>query len=258
MCLSRLVARAGVDAKEVRAFTQTDLDADVLADARERKSDGGAPRQFEFDSLDIIEIAPWIVLQAAQDKARAIIEEARVKVEELRQEALRRGTEEGREEAKQAVMPALAAFSEAEKSLLSLEERLIGRYAPELVVLALEIAEKIIGKAVAADGKIIASVLERTKREIRDAKQIRIWLHPEDWQTLSALRPDLVKTGDEGGRTVEILPLDEIGRGGCRLETESGFVDATLPSQIEEIRRQLLDEDSSNSGKIAAGLTAQT
>ncbi len=38
------------------------------------------------------------------------------------------------------------------------------------------------------------------------------------------------------------LPSEEISRGGCRLETEIGVVDATTPTQLEEIRRQLLDD----------------
>jgi flagellar biosynthesis/type III secretory pathway protein FliH len=61
---------------------------------------------------------------------------------------------------------------------------------------------------------------------------------------LSQLRPDLIKIGSEAGRTVEVLASEEIGRGGCRLETEMGVVDATIPTQLAETRRQLLDEDT--------------
>jgi flagellar biosynthesis/type III secretory pathway protein FliH len=42
---------------------------------------------------------------------------------------------------------------------------------------------------------------------------------------------------------IEVLPSEEIARGGCRLETESGVIDATVPTQIDEIRRQLLDTE---------------
>jgi flagellar assembly protein FliH len=112
--------------------------------------------------------------------------------------------------------------------------------------LALEIAEKMTAKAIAEDPEIVASVLERAKREIVDAKQIRIWLHPTDFNVLSELRPDLIRAGDDAGRTIEVAMSESVARGGCRLETESGLVDATIPTQIAEIRRQLLDEDDSS------------
>ena len=49
--------------------------------------------------------------------------------------------------------------------------------------------------------------------------------------------------GSDGHRTIEVVTSEEIVRGGCRLETESGIVDATIPTQIDEIRRQLLDTE---------------
>jgi flagellar biosynthesis/type III secretory pathway protein FliH len=112
-----------------------------------------------------------------------------------------------------------------------------------MVRLALEIAERVIGHAVTEDPAIAASILERAKREVLDARQVRVWLHPEDHKILSELRPDLMKVGSEAGRSIEVLASEEIGRGGCRLETEIGVVDATIPTQLAEIRRQLLDED---------------
>jgi flagellar biosynthesis/type III secretory pathway protein FliH len=67
-------------------------------------------------------------------------------------------------------------------------------------------------------------------------------LHPADYEILAAIRPELIRAGDQGGRKVEVLASDEIGRGGCRIETEIGIVDASLPTQFQEIKRQLLDE----------------
>ncbi|HVO94068.1 MAG TPA: FliH/SctL family protein, partial [Terriglobales bacterium] len=98
-------------------------------------------------------------------------------------------------------------------------------------------------KAVQEDPEIVAGVLERAKHEALDAKQLRIWLHPKDYQVLTDRRPELVRFGSEGGRMIEVFPSEEIARGGCRLETESGVIDATVPTQIDEIRRQLLDTE---------------
>ena len=41
-----------------------------------------------------------------------------------------------------------------------------------------------------------------------------------------------------------VVPDETIGRGGCRLESESGTVDATFATQLDVIERHLLGEGS--------------
>jgi flagellar assembly protein FliH len=237
-----LVGRDGVKAEDIRIFRQATLNGDVSLPPPDSKN-GVNCRGFEFESLDLIELAPWLILQLAQDKARAMIEEAVAQVDEIRAAATRDGAAAGREEAMKETLPSLIALADAGQSLIVFEEQLIARCTPQIVALALEIAEKVIGKAVQADAEIVARVLERAKQETLDAKRIRVWLHPDDHRVLAEMRPDLVKIGNDGGRTIEIAAAENVARGGCRIETESGLVDATIPTQLDEIRRQLLDAE---------------
>ena len=185
------------------------------------------------------------LLTAAQQQAETIITVAQQEAEKLRQDAyaqgLASGQEAGREQAKQEFLPALIAFAQIGQSLIVLEEQLMERFTPQLVRLALDIAEKVVGKAIEEDPRIISSVLERARAELPQARSIRIWLHPLDHQVLTECRPDLVWVGEKGGRTVEVVSSEEIERGGCRVETEMGVVDATIPVQLEEIRRQMVE-----------------
>lgn len=240
--MSRLVARDDLRAAEVCLYRQADLDGDTMAPAPAGNADMDY-RGFELESLDALELAPWWILQSAQEQAAEIIARATVQADQLRQQASRESAAAGREQALQELMPSLVAFANAGQSLIVFEEQLISRCAPRIVDLALEIAAKVIAKAVDADAEIVASVLERAKHEALDAKQLRIWLNPTDHQLLAEIRPDLVKIGNDGKRTIEVVASAEIARGGCRLESESGIVDATLPTQIDEIRRQLLDTE---------------
>ena len=240
MSLSRLVSRDFVKPDEVCLYPQRDLEGDPF----EAKPDPPGEVEywgFEFDSLDGIELAPVMLLIAAQERARQIIADAEREAAELREKALRENAEQGREEAKKELMPALVAFADAGQSLIVFEDQLVARHTPHLVELALAIAEKVIGKAIEEDPEITAAILERAKQEIIDARRIRIWLNPADHRILAELRPDLVKFGAENGRTIEVVACEEVSRGGCRLETESGLVDATIPTQMDEIRRQLLE-----------------
>ncbi|HYJ17043.1 MAG TPA: FliH/SctL family protein [Candidatus Limnocylindria bacterium] len=240
--MSRLVARGDLHAAEVCVYRQADLDGDTMTSTPADNADTDY-RGFELESLDALELAPWWILQCAQEKAAEIIAQATVQAEQLRQQASCENAAAGRAQALQEVMPSLVVFANAAQSLIVFEEQLISRCTPQIVGLALEIASKVIAKAVDADGEVVAAVLERAKQEALDAKQLRICLNPTDHQLLAELRPDLVKIGNDGKRTIEVVASAEIARGGCRLETESGIVDATLPTQIDEIRRHLLDTE---------------
>ena len=242
MSLYRLVARDALKQDDVQPFQHSDLLAGWGADG-EGETESGACRTVEFESLDFTTLGPYLLLLAAREKAEEILAEAKLQADRILNQATEQGAVQGREDAKQDILPSVTAFANAGQALIVFEEQMVLRYTPQLVRLALEIAERMVGKVIDEDPQVIASVLERAKKEVTNAKQIRIWLHPTDHKVLAEIRPDLIQCGEEQGRKIEVVASVEISRGGCRLETEIGVVDATVPIQFEEIHRQLLDEE---------------
>ena len=259
--MSNIVLRDALDESDIeryqdidlkRFFNQAEDEVPVgLEPSAANELQGQSPEQTSEDEVEQADgpaAGPEDLLCAAQEEAQALLAQAATEVETLREEArqqgLAQGLEEGRTQAKKDLLPALIAFAQAGQSLLVLEEQLTARLAPELARLGLDIAEKLLGKQVAEDPLIIASVLERARAELPQARQIRVWLHPEDRQLLEELRPDLVSLSEVGDRRVEVCTASDISRGGCRIETEMGSIDATLPVQLEEVGRQLFDEET--------------
>lgn len=237
MSLFRLMSRDRVDDTEVRLYVADGFDPSVTA-----VSTPNDCQVVEFDTLNILDMAPYYLLLAAQDRAKEVVAQAQQEAEQLRNDAKTEGITAGREEVKQELLPSLTAFANAGQTLIVFEQQMIARYTPQLVRLALEIAEKIVGKAVEEDPAITESVLERARREVADAKRLRILLHPADYRALAETAAELVQIGQQRGRQIEVVAAEDVGRGGCRLETEIGEVDATIPVQLDEVRRQLLDE----------------
>lgn len=248
--MSKITIRNALSEGEILPYQETDLSS--LPPQQGRTGDGqgneggGEPVPLEdlegFSSLTQ-EGSPVL---DEKKPAENPVEKSRRK-EDLQKEAhqqdVARGREEGREEARKELLPALGAFAQAGQSLIVLEEQLVSRLTTEIVGLAMEIAEKVVNKKVEDDPQITASVLERARAEIPHAREVRIWLNPVDYQALSEMRPDLVRIGKEEGRNIEVVASEEIGRGGCRVETELGVIDATIPTQMEEITKQLLKGD---------------
>jgi type III secretion protein L len=236
--LYKLVSKGTLDASEIQPYQVFDLSRPVEEPAGEILE----PEPLEAKPPALDALGPLMFLTGAQEKAAHILVEARREAEAVKQEVYNEAKLRGEEEGKHEILPALVSFAQAAQSLIVFEERMVTRFTPDIVRLALEIAAKVVGKAVIEDHEIVASVLERAKREVSDAKVIRIRLHPLDQEILAEMRPELVRLGEEGGRKIEVLISEDIGRGGCRIETEIGVVDATIPTQLEEIQRQLLDE----------------
>jgi type III secretion protein L len=236
--LYKLLFKDALDPSDIHPYRELDLSRPVEPEAAIAPEEAAAVAE----GSDLSALAPLLCLTAAQEQAAEILAAAGREAEALRGEAREAGRNEGREEGRNEILPALISFAQAGQSLIVFEEQMVARFTPQIVRLALEIAEKVVGKTVAEDPAIVAAVLERAKKEVPDARMVRVRLHPADHQVLADMRPELVRAGEEGGRKIEVLVSDEIGRGGCRIETEIGVVDATLPTQFQEIKRQLLDE----------------
>jgi flagellar assembly protein FliH len=247
MSLSKRLARDSLQPADVLPYRQEGPEP-VPVREEEGAASGGS-RDIELESLDLLKLGPYLLLLEARTRVAGLIDEARAEAEKLREQSRSRGAAEGREEGKREALPSAVALANAGQALIVFEEQMIARYAPELVRLAVEIAEKIVHQSVAADPEIVASVLERARHEVVDARRIRIRLNPADHGLLAEMRSDLLALGHDDGRVIEIVTDAEVSRGGCRLETEIGVVDATVPTQIAEIRRQLLDEETPNPGR---------
>ena len=249
----KLLLRSAITNSEIQPYREPDARLLLFEQAHadeannpQEGSDASAKAQRGEQRTPLSTIAPVVLLIAAQTQAEEITTRARGEAEVLQQEAYKHGVdlgrEEGKEEGKKELHSALTAFTQVRQRLLRLEEQLLSRFTPEMVRLALAMSEKMVGAKIAEDPQITASVLERARAEVSAARQVGIWLHPADYKVLQEIRPDLIKIGEEGSRKVTVSTSEEIGRGGCRVETEMGVVDATIPVQLEEIRGHLLDE----------------
>ena len=251
--LSRAVVRNAIADSEVQLYREVDVRL-LLPEPehgdREKQLNAEAETlehaEAEEQKARLQALTPLLLLTAAQAQAADIIVQARGEAETLQHEAYTHGVELGREEGKEEqtkdLLATLTAFSQAKQGLLNLEEQLVSHFASEIVRLALAISEKIVSAKVAEDPQVTAAVLKQARAEVPHARHISIWLHPTDYEVLQELRPDLVQAKEEGNRTISIFTSEEIGRGGCRVETELGVVDATIPVQLEEIGSRLLED----------------
>jgi flagellar assembly protein FliH len=130
------------------------------------------------------------------------------------------------------------------EELSTLRDAVVRQSEQELVQLAVAIARRILQREVALDPQLIGALAHVALERVGPATPAVIRLHPEDYAVVSAQQ-----SADWAGRQVQVLPDPSVSRGGCLVESEFGYIDASVDAQVAEIARVVLGD--------AAGPVAQ-
>ena len=149
------------------------------------------------------------------------------------------GLEEGRQKAREELNSQLADQVEPLKALAStfsaaLEDldETIGR---DLVDLALATGHKLAGEAVeTSPEQILTLIRSLLHTEPPLVGQQRLWLNPQDHQLVQDALGEELAAADW-----TLQPDDQISRGGCRVTSASGELDATWESRWEAVKAQI-------------------
>lgn len=163
----------------------------------------------------------------------------------LQQQAYEAGREAGIEEGKGQLM----AEIEAERLLLSdlitqvgdAKSSAIQRAEDDIVTLTLGIAKKVIHREATVDREIVATQVRQALQYFSTKMGVRVKAHPDEVSRLETLCSTLiVRPDDPPPFTVE--EDQTIQRGGCLIESDSIYIDATIDRQLEVIQASLSHE----------------
>ncbi len=160
----------------------------------------------------------------------------------LRETAFQDGLAQGRRE---ALAQAEADFGSACSALLQISEQLsviretiLKNSRDELIELVFALAEKIIRHSVREqDQTILATVEEALNRAVRSS-EFAVYLHPDDMAVIKERVPEFVASLN-GLEQIAVKSDTTIEQGGCRIESDTCIVDATVASQLGIISEQL-------------------
>ncbi len=183
-------------------------------------------------------------------EAKRVLAEAHRQADQMRQDAVRKGYEEGlqlgREEGLRHYQQAIEALhGEVQKlvdAILAERQRLWEEMEPQVIDLVLEIARKVLREEIQARREATLSIIKHALRRVADTEHVRIRVHPDDLQIARQHREDFLAVCD-GVRQIEIVDDQRVGGGGCVIETPGGTIDASLRTQMQSIERSLREND---------------
>ncbi|WP_421681630.1 flagellar assembly protein FliH [Stutzerimonas urumqiensis] len=173
-------------------------------------------------------------------------------LEAIRQEAYNEGFATGekdgfhagqlkaRQEAETALAPRLASLEQLMTQLLEPIADQDRNLEHAMVTLVSHLAREVIQRDLIIDSSQIRHVLrEALKLLPMGAENIRIFINPQDFEVVKALR-------ERHEERWKILEDDSLLPGGCRIETEHSRIDASVETRLTQAIKQVFEQQREN------------
>ncbi len=185
-----------------------------------------------------------IAVEAPVDYQIELDKQASEIKESARLQGYKEGHAEGFKQARQEVEICVKKLKGLMDALASPLEQLADDIEDELVKLSIAIAKQIVRRELKTEpGQVIGVVKEALSVLPSAGQSIRLHLHPED---AKLIEETMLANANEGKWVVIDNPV--IQRGGCRIETESSNVDATIESRVAAIAARIMGGERTNDG----------
>ena len=206
-----------------------------------------ATQEFSFEALEAPEVAAGTpAARAEADAVMAALAHAESEADRLRAAAREQGLREGREEALAALAPGLEALSQAAEAVQADQFSRADRLEAHAVDLALFLAEKIIGGALAVEPERVLEAVRGALRGIVERERVTVLVHPEDLELVRDSM-DAVRASLGGIEHCEVQAERRVSRGGAVVRTPDGDVDARVDTKLQRAREVV--EAALSSGK---------
>ena len=187
------------------------------------------------------------VLAAARAAAKAEQEEIRMGArDEGYREGYAQGTAKAMEDAqrdKEAVAARLEKEVEAflEKADMAREE-VLQQSRDELLDLCIAVAEKVVRVSLKSSSEVIVRMIQTATERLKRQEWVHIYISGCDTKSVAKISPALTAALGALSQHVKIIPMGDDEGGTCIVETPEEIIDASVSTQMANIRDILRDQ----------------
>lgn len=171
--------------------------------------------------------------QLLDQKVREAIEEAKVK-----------GYEAGYENGKADGLQTVEQFVHEARQLVTASQidykNRLQEAEPMIIKLAIKMAEKVIGAKLMENPDYWKSFIATALKTVDEYEDIHIHVHPSNYEMTLQHKKELQAILHDSA-SIYIYPDEKLPELGCVITTAFGTIDATVDSQLAEIKNQLLE-----------------
>jgi flagellar assembly protein FliH len=192
----------------------------------------------------------------AEDRARALLDDAHARVALMiadaaaRADALLEATKaqahaDGYAEGTAAADREMSAMTETMRNLVDMarveRHKLMEDAEPELVRLAIGIAERVLHQQIALDRGVVVEMAKVAIARLVERESVTVRVNPGDLERMREHRDEFLSSGDI--KNFRVIEDQRVDRGGVVVETDGGTIDARIGTQLNEAKRVLHIED---------------
>ncbi|NHC42288.1 flagellar assembly protein FliH [Bacillus sp. MM2020_1] len=189
-----------------------------------------------------------ILLEAAKEKMDNWWEENHQKLAVLAEDSEQKGYQDGytagKQEAELEVQREYLGKIEQAQNMLeqafAQKEAIISEAEPFLLELSTIIATHIIKQELTSNPEQFVELIKQHILRFKEKEFITVCVHPDDFDFIQAQRAHLVAVVN-GETEIKIIPDHSVTSKGCIIRTAYGSVDARIDTQIEEIKKVILE-----------------
>lgn len=250
--------------EEPKEIQPLDLDTDDTApepegaDPPEAGGEDSAPAKEGGGHVQYAQLQAELILKQAREEAERILEDARAaaKAEQesirigARDEGYREGYAHGIAKAMDDAerdREAMAARMEKdvqeylEKADMAREE-LIGQTQDELLDLCIAVAEKVVRVSLKSSSEVIVRMIQTATERLKRQEWVHIYISGCDTKGVAKISPALTTALGALSQHIKIIPMGDDEGGTCIVETPEEIIDASVSTQMTNIRDLLRDQ----------------
>lgn len=194
--------------------------------------------------LEEVRVQAEDIINSTRKKVTDLVREAESRVDQIHGLARTEGMEEGKKEALEVMNKIGTIVNETQvwrKQVLEESENVI-------IEIIQSIAKKLFGNGFVLEPTTVEQMVARAISEASRLGNLRVYLNPEDEISLISLWQDSELTVN--GQKIQLVPSQNILRGGCFIEGEFGSVDGRADIQLNLINDELTAMVTNEVGEV--------
>ena len=248
-----------LDEETEEELPQEPLDVNVEGGIEEKQPEPEpSPEPKKETPVHYAKLQAELILNQAREEAEQILAQARQRAE-TEQEEIRAGArDEGyREGYAQGIAKAMddsvrdreATAARLEKEVKSFLEKaslardeMLVQSREELLDLCLSVAEKVVRVSLKSSSEVIVRMIQTATERMKRQEWVHIYISGCDARQLAQISPALTTTLGALSQHIKVVPMGDDEGGTCIVETPEEIVDASVSTQMSNIRDVLYDQ----------------
>ena len=192
--------------------------------------------------LEELRVQAGQMLDEAEEQAEKIIEDAKqqaeVEAQQLTEDYIRKGYEEGHVQAEQECSALKAELEQKIKQTEEDYEKQVSELEPAFVEILIKYVEKLTGIYAGERPEVIMHVIHQAMTKQTTCRNFIIRVSPQDYGNVINQKPEINLWLPEGSQ-VEVVEDKMLKEGGCLIETDTRIFDCSIETQLRSLKEDL-------------------